>query len=140
MKTTTQLVLNRFRVLSSQQNQNEYQPDGYSEEQIAMFEKNTRYSELTKDPQLIGQGRETNPNSKEEACTILQTEDEGLVSGARRPNLKAGDPNYDYKTDSPKKFSEIKVPRDDSLQDAARLGRKSGLLQIPIHILLMKKN
>ena len=33
------------------------------------------------------------------------------------------------KTDSPKKFSEIKVPRDDSLQDAARLGRKSGLQQ-----------
>ena len=50
-----------------------------------------------------------------------------MVSGARRPNLKAGDPNYDYKTDNPTKFSEIKVPRDASLQDAARLGRKSGL-------------
>jgi len=49
------------------------------------------------------------------------------VSKNDLPNLKAGDPNYDYKTDSPKKFSEIKVPRDDSLQDAARLGRKSGL-------------
>ncbi len=116
-------------VLSGQQNQSEYQPDGYSKEQILMFEKNPRYSELAKDPQLIGQERETNPKSKEEACTILQTEDEGLVSGARRPNLKAGDPNYDYKTDSPTKFSEIKVPRDASLQDAARLGRKSGLQQ-----------
>ena len=50
-----------------------------------------------------------------------------MVSGARRPNLKAGDPNYDYRTDSPTKFSEVKVPRDDSLEDAARLGRKSGL-------------
>jgi len=39
-------------VLSGQQNQSEYQPDGYSEEQILMFEKN--------------------PKSKEEACTILQ--------------------------------------------------------------------
>jgi len=114
-------------VLSGQQNQSEYQPDGYSEEQILMFEKNPRYSELSKDPQLVGQERETNPKSKEEACTILQAEDEGLVSGARRPNLKAGDPNYDYKTNSPKKFSEIKVPRDASLEDAARLGRKSGL-------------
>ena len=110
--------------LSGQQNQSEYQPDGYSEEQILMFEKNPRYSELAKDPQLVGQERKTNPKSKEEACTILQAEDEGLVSGARRPNLKAGDPNYDYKTDSSKKFSEIKVPRDDSLEDAARLGKK----------------
>jgi hypothetical protein len=41
-----------------------------------------------------------------------------LVSGARRPNLKAGDPNYDYRTDSPRKFAEVKVPRDDSLEDA----------------------
>ena len=96
--------------------------------------------QYSKDPQLMGQEHETNPKSMEEACTVLQAEDEKLVSGATRPDLKAGDPNYDYKTDSPKKFSEIKVPRDDSLQDAARLGRKSGLLQIPIHILLMKKN
>jgi len=51
----------------------------------------------------------------------------GLVSGARRPDLKMGDPNYDYRTDSLSKFSEIKVPRDDSPKDAARLGRKSDL-------------
>ena len=94
-----------------------------------MYEKNPRYSELAKDPQLMDQERPTNPKSKEEACTILQAENEGLVSGARRPDLKAGDPNYDYKTDTPSKFSEIKVPRDDSLEDAARLGRKSGLQQ-----------
>ena len=81
-------------VLSNQQSQSEYQPDGYSEEQIAMFEKNPRYSELEKDLQLIGQECETNPKSKEEACTILQAEDEGLVSGARRPNLKAGDLSF----------------------------------------------
>jgi hypothetical protein len=68
-------------VLSGQQNQSEYQPDGYSKEQILIFEKNPRYSELAKDPELIGQERETNPKSKEEACTILQTEDEGLFCG-----------------------------------------------------------
>lgn len=100
-----------------------------SEEQIQMYEKNPRYSELAKDPQLMGQERPTNPKSEEEACTILQAENEGLVNGARRPDLKAGDPNYDYKTDTPSKFSEIKVPRDGSLKDAARLGRKSGLQQ-----------
>ena len=107
--------------------ESEYQPDGYSEEQMAMFEQNPRYSELVKDPQLIGQKSETNPKSKEEACTILQTEDEGLVSAARRPNLKVGEPNYDFKTDSPTRFCDVKVPRDGSLKDAARLGRKSGL-------------
>jgi hypothetical protein len=115
--------------LSSKRNQSEYQRDGYSEGQIQMFEKNPRYSELAKDPQLMDQERQTNPKSKEEACTILQAENEGLVSCARRPDLKAGDPNYDYRTDSPSKFSEIKVPRDDSPEDAARLGRKSGLQQ-----------
>ena len=60
---------------------------------------------------------------------ILQAENEGLVSGARQPDLKAGDPNYDYKTETPSKFAEIKLPRDASLEDAARLGRKSGLQQ-----------
>ena len=115
--------------LESKQSQSEYQPDGYSEEQIQIYEKNTRYSELAKDPQLMDQERPTNSKSKEEACTILQSENEGLVSGARRPDLKAGDPNYDYKTETPSKFSEIKVPRDDSLKDTARLGRKSGLQQ-----------
>jgi hypothetical protein len=113
----------------SKRSQSEYQPDGYSEEQIQMYKKNPRNSELAKDPQLMGQERQTNPKSSEEACTILQAENEGLVSGARRPDLKAGDPNYDYKTDTPSKFSEIKVPRDASLKDAARLGRKSGLQQ-----------
>lgn len=48
-------------VLSSQ---GEYQPDGYSEEQIQMYEKNLRYSELAKDPQLMGKERPTNPKSQ----------------------------------------------------------------------------
>jgi hypothetical protein len=113
--------------LSSKRSQSEYQPDGYSEEQIQMYKKNPRYSELAKDPQLMGQERSINPKSEEEACTVLQAENEGLVSGAKRPDLKAGDPNYDYKTDAPSKYTEIKVPRDGSLKDAARLGRKSGL-------------
>ena len=94
-----------------------------------MYKKNPRYSELAKDPQLIGQERSINPKSEEEACTVLQAENEGLVSGAKRTDLKAGDPNYDYKTDAPSKYTEIKVPRDGSLKDAARLGRKSGLQQ-----------
>ena len=89
--------------------------------------KNPRYSELAKDPQLMGQERSINPKSEEEASTVIQAENEGLVSGAKRPDLKAGDPNYDYKTDAPSKYTEIKVPRDGSLKDAARLGRKSGL-------------
>jgi hypothetical protein len=113
--------------LSSKRSQSEYQPDGYSEEQIQMYKKNPRYSELAKDPQLMGQERSINPKSEEEACTVLQAENEGLVSGAKRPDLKAGDPNYDFKTDAPSKYTEIKVPRDGSLKDAARLGRKSGL-------------
>ncbi len=96
----------------------------YSEEQVRTFQQNPRYSELEKDPQLIGQEHETNPKSQEEACTILQAEDESLVSGARRTDLKMGDPNYDYRTARPTKFAEIKVPRNDSLKDAARLGRK----------------
>ena len=100
-----------------------------SEEQIATFEKNPRYLELSKDPQLTGQECETNSKSREEACTILQAEKEGLVSDVRRPNLQAGDPNYGYKTDSPRQFFEIKVPRDASLEDAVRLGIKSGLQQ-----------
>jgi len=113
--------------LSSKRSQSEYQSDGYSEEQIQMYKKNPRYSELAEDPQLMGQERPTNPKSEEEACTVLQAENEGLVSGARRTDLKAGDPNYDYKTDAPSKYTEIKVPRYGSLKDAARLGRKSGL-------------
>lgn len=92
-----------------------------------MFEKNPRDSELVKDPQLIGQKHETNPKSKEEACTILQAENQGLVSGVICPNLKVGDPNYDYKTNNPTKFAEVKVPRDDILEDADWLGRKSAL-------------
>jgi hypothetical protein len=117
--------------LSSKRSQSEYQPDGYSEEQIQMYKKNPKYSELAKDPQLIlmGQERSINPKSEEEACTILQADNEGLVSGAKRTDLKAGDPNYDYKTDAPSKYTEIKVPRDGSLKDAAGLGRKSGLQQ-----------
>lgn len=115
--------------LSSKRSQSEYQPDGYSEEQIQMYKKDPRYSELAKDPQLMGQERSINPKSEEEACTVLQAENEGLVSGAKRTDLKAGDPNYDYKTDAPSKYTEIKVPRDGSLKDAARLGRKSGLQQ-----------
>lgn len=94
-----------------------------------MFEKNPRYLELAKDPQLMDREDQTNPKSKEEACTILQAENEGLVSGARRPDLKADDPNYNYRTDSPSKFSDIKVPRNDSPEDAARLGKKAGLQQ-----------
>ena len=110
-----------------QQSQSKYQPNGYSKEQIRTFRQNPRYSELAKDPQLIGQECETNPKSQEEACTILQAEEEGVISGSRRPNLKMGDPNYDYRTASPTKFVESKVPRNDSLKDAARLGRKSHL-------------
>ena len=105
-----------------------------------MFEKNPRYSELSKDPQLIGQERETNSKSQEEACTILQAEDAGLVSVTRRPDLKlkAGDPNYEYKTDSPTKFSEIKVPRDDSIKDAARLGRNDGDVTIVVNLMRLR--
>ncbi len=110
-----------------QQSQSKYQPNGYSKEQIRTFQQNPRYSELEKDPQLIGQECETNPKSQEETYTILQAEEEGLVSGSRPPNLKKGDPNYDYRTARPTKFAEIKVPRNDSLKDAARLGRKSHL-------------
>ncbi len=110
-----------------QRSQSKYQPNGYSKEQIRTFQQNPRYSELSKDPQLIGQESETNPKSQEEACTILQAEEEGLVSGSKRPALKMGDPNYDYRTTSPTKFAEVKVPRNDSPKDAARLGRKSHL-------------
>ena len=115
--------------LSSKPSQSEYQPDGYSEEQIQSYRKNPRYSELAQDPQLMGQECSINPKSEEEACTVLQAENEGLVTGAERTDLKAGDPNYDYKTTTPTRFIEIKVPRDSSLKDAARLGRKSGLQQ-----------
>ena len=115
--------------LSSKPSQSEYQPDGYSEEQIQSYRKNPRYSELAQDPQLMGQECSINPKSEEEACTVLQAENEGLVTGAERTDLKAGDPNYDYKTTTPTRFTEIKVPRDSSLKDAARLGRKSGLQQ-----------
>lgn len=114
-------------LLEGRRNPSEYQLHGYSEEQIQMFEKNPRYSELAKNSQLMGQEVQINPKSNEEACTILQAENEGLISGARRPDLKASDPNYDYRTDTPSKFTEIKVPRDDSPKDAARLGRKAGL-------------
>lgn len=115
--------------LSSKPSQSEYQPDGYSEEQIQSYKENPRYSELAQDPQLIGQECSTNSKSEEEACTILQAENEGLVRDAERTDLKGGDPNYDYKTIAPTRFTEIKVPRDGSLKDAARLGRKAGLQQ-----------
>ena len=115
--------------LSSKPSQSEYQPDDYSEEQIQSYRKNPRYSKLAQDPQLIGQECSTNPKSEEEACTILQAENEGLVKGTERTDLKSGDPNYDYKTTAPTRFTEIKVPRDSSLKDAARLGRKAGLQQ-----------
>jgi hypothetical protein len=89
-----------------------------SEEQIQSYRKNPRYSELAQDPQLMGQECSINPKSEEEACTVLQAENEGLVTGAERTDLKAGDPNYDYKTTTPTRFTEIKVPRDSSLKDA----------------------
>jgi hypothetical protein len=114
-------------VVSSQKGQTEYQPDGYSDEQMAMFEKHPNYLELAKDPQLIGKEHEITPKSKEEAGSIIQAEKEGLVSGAVRPNLQAGDPNYDYKTEGPRRFADIKVPRNATVEDAVRLGEKSAL-------------
>ena len=46
-----------------------------------------------------------------------------------RMDLKTGDPNYDYKADTPTKFIEVKFSRDDNLKDAVRLVSKSGLQQ-----------
>nr|UZC30075.1 hypothetical protein [Entomoneis sp.] len=47
--------------LSGKRSQSEYQPDGYSEEQIQIYKKNPKYSELAKDPQLMGQESSINP-------------------------------------------------------------------------------
>ena len=106
-----------------------YGQGGLSDGIILDYRKNPKYLKLAQYQQLIGQECSTNPKSEEEACRILQTENDGLVKGADRLDLKGGDPNYDYKTTAPTKFTEIKVPRDSSLKDAARLGRKAGLQQ-----------
>lgn len=99
---------------------------------MAEFQKNPRFEELAQDPQLAGQSSQTNEKSKEEACTILQAESEGKAFNYKRPNLAKGEPNYDFVgTDSKgsKMYYEVKCPRDASLKDAARLGRKAGLQQ-----------
>ena len=41
-----------------------------------MYEKNPRYSELAKDPQLMDKKHQINSKSKEEACTVLQAKNE----------------------------------------------------------------
>ncbi len=62
--------------------------------------------ELSIDPQT---GRR-NPKSESEADTILQAEQEGLVTNPRRPNLGAGEPNLDFVVDGG--YADVKTPVD----------------------------
>jgi hypothetical protein len=39
----------------------EHQPNGYSTEQIATFQKDPRFEKLAQDPQLAGQSCQINP-------------------------------------------------------------------------------
>ena len=116
----------------SHEHRPEHQPDGYSAEQMAEFQKDPKFEKLAQDPQLAGQSCQTNAKSEEEACTILQAESEGKAFNLKRPNLAKGEPNYDFKgTDSKGStiYYEVKCPRNGSLKDAARLGRKASLQQ-----------
>ena len=49
-----------------------------------------------------------------EAKTILQSEQENLITNARRPNLKKGEPNLDFVVDGPGsyKYVDVKNPID----------------------------
>jgi hypothetical protein len=67
-----------------------------------------RLEELSTDPQT----KKINPKSSSEAESILQAEKEGIVSGARRPNLERGEPNIDFKTNEG--WADVKTPVDPS--------------------------
>ncbi len=64
--------------------------------------------ELSKDPQT----GKTDLNSISEANSILKAEKIGYIENPKRPNLKSGDPNIDFKIDGPKPFNwaDIKTP------------------------------
>lgn len=62
--------------------------------------------ELSIDPQT----GKRNPKSESEADTILQAEQEGLVTNPRRPNLDAGEPNLDFVIDGG--YADVKIPVD----------------------------
>lgn len=57
-------------------------------------EKARRIDELSRDPQTGKQ----NPKAKKEAKAMMQAEEESIFSNARRPDLKKGEPNIDFKT------------------------------------------
>jgi hypothetical protein len=83
-----------------------------------------RIEELSKDPQT----GEKNKKSIEEAEAIVHAEKEGLVQNSRRPNLKNGEPNLDFKVDGPPpfKYADVKTPvnRGNLVAQAEGIGKK----------------
>lgn len=67
-----------------------------------------RFNELSTNPQT----GKINEDSMDEAKSILQAEAEVLVQNARRPNLKNGDADFDFKVDGPfpYTYADIKSP------------------------------
>lgn len=79
---------------------------GESEYNRLSPEQKARFEELSINPQT----GKPDAKSRSEAQTILQAEDEGLVKGARRPDLKKGEPNLDFKIEGG--YADIKTPTD----------------------------
>ena len=86
-----------------------------------------RIENLSKDPQT---GTE-NAKSIGEAEAIIQAENEGLVNKAKRPDLKKGDPNLDFKIEGPPpyKWADVKTPvnRGNLASQAEGIGNKTVL-------------
>ena len=95
----------------NQFNPNQY-PPGCSKEIFIKYSADTRFEELSIDPQT----HKDNPKSQGEACSILQAESESMVKNPRRPNLKKGEPNLDFAIERPGnyRYADVKTPRDPS--------------------------
>ena len=104
-----------------------------------------REDTLSLDPQT----KTPNPKSREEARSILQAEDQGLIQGyARRPDLSKGEPNLDFVLDDANGktmgYADIKTPVDPQLNpivdQASDIAGKIGLYDPDVKVIIELKN
>ncbi|KKH69006.1 hypothetical protein [Methanosarcina mazei] len=87
--------LNSYDVVPGKSEYNKWSP-----------EQKARFEELSKN----AQDGTPDAKSRSEAQSILQAEAEGLVKGARRPDLNKREPNLDFKIEGG--YAEIKTPQN----------------------------
>ncbi|WP_241314379.1 peptidoglycan-binding domain-containing protein [Chryseobacterium arthrosphaerae] len=88
--------------------------------------EDTRFEELAREEGKNSAGDIAKAQNEAEA--ILQAEYEGHIQNPKRPNVKGGDPDLDFKIDGPPpyKYADVKTPvnRGDLLKQATHIGKK----------------